>query len=62
MFFKFNSLNLNGNLFYYISYLGNREPWAKHWLEEQHKAGEKCVRIIELKMCDCFGVPVLLQA
>jgi transposase len=30
----------------YIPYvIGNMETWAKDWLEEQHKAGEKCLEI-----------------
>ncbi len=31
-----------GTYLYYVPYnIGNMETWAKDWLEEQHKAGEK---------------------
>ena len=34
------------NYLYNVPYnIGNMEPWAKDWLEEQHKAGEKCLEI-----------------
>jgi len=35
-----------GIYLYYVPYnIGNMETWAKDWLEEQHKAGEKCLEI-----------------
>jgi hypothetical protein len=62
MFFKLNSLNPNGNLFYYISYIGNIKTGQNIGLKSSTKQEKNVLELSELKTCDSFGVPVLLQA